>query len=128
MVLSVRTRGLIGARELGLMKPGAFLVNTSRAPIVDEAALVAALDRRQIAGAALDVYPVEPLPAGHPMRGLDNLVATPHLGYVTENSYRLMYGMVVEDIAAWRGGAPIREIVEDHPAMVISRANEPHAA
>lgn len=124
MVLSARTRGLIGTRELGLMKPGAFLVNTSRAPIVDEAALLAALERRQIAGAALDVYPVEPLPAGHVMRRLDNLVATPHLGYVTENSYRLMYGMVVEDIAAWRGGAPIREILEDHPAMTMARSIE----
>lgn len=123
MVLSQRTRGLIGARELGLMKPGAFLVNTSRASIVDEDALLAALECRQIAGAALDVYPEEPLPAGHVMRRLDNLVATPHLGYVTENSYRLMFGMVVEDIAAWRSGAPIREILEDHPAMAMARSN-----
>lgn len=110
LVLSDRTRGLIGARELGLMKPTAYLVNTSRGPIVDEAALVAALRERRIAGAALDVYDQEPLPADHPLRTLDNTVLTPHIGYVTTDSYRVFYGEAVEDVAAFLAGQPLRVI------------------
>jgi phosphoglycerate dehydrogenase-like enzyme len=109
-VLSDRTRGLIGARELSLMKPDAILINTSRGPIVDDKALIAALKEKRISGAGIDVYDTEPLPADHPLRSLDNVVATPHLGYVTEESYRLYYGQAVEDIAAWLTGKPIRVV------------------
>jgi phosphoglycerate dehydrogenase-like enzyme len=108
LVLSERTRGLIGARELGLMKRTAFLVNTSRGPIVDEAALVRALREGTIAGAGLDVYDEEPLPLGHPLRGLPNTVITPHLGYVTEETYRIFYGQALEDILAFLRGEPTR--------------------
>ena len=108
LVLSERTRGLVAASELAAMKPSARLVNTSRGPIVDEAALVESLRQGRIAGAALDVYDVEPLPADHPLRALPNVVLTPHLGYVTENSYRVFYGGAVEDIAAFLAGSPVR--------------------
>ncbi len=108
LVLSRRTRGLIGARELGLMKPTAYLVNTSRGPIVDEAALLAALEEGTIAGAALDVYDREPLPPDHPLRRAPNTVLTPHVGYVTENTYRAFYGQTVEDVVAWLAGSPVR--------------------
>lgn len=108
LVLSDRSRGLVGAAELALMKPTAWLINTSRGPIVDEAALIDALRNRRIAGAGLDVYGTEPLPADHPLRRLDNVVLTPHLGYVTEETYRIFYGDTVENIAAWLAGAPIR--------------------
>jgi phosphoglycerate dehydrogenase-like enzyme len=108
LVLSDRTRGLLGARELGLMKRDALLINTSRGPIVDEAALVAALKDKRIGGAGLDVFDREPLPADHPLRGFGSVVATPHLGYVTEEAYRLFYGQAVEDIAAWLAGKPVR--------------------
>jgi phosphoglycerate dehydrogenase-like enzyme len=108
LVLSDRTRGLLKARELSLMKRDALLINTSRGPIVDEAALIAALKEKRIAGAGIDVFDREPLPANHPLRGLDNLVATPHIGYVTEEAYRLFYGQSVEDIAAWLAGKPVR--------------------
>jgi phosphoglycerate dehydrogenase-like enzyme len=108
--LSERTRGLIGAAELALMKPTAYLINTSRGPIVDEAALVAALHAGEIAGAGLDVYDVEPLPPDHPLRGAPNTVLTPHVGYVTSASYRAFYGDAVEDIAAFLRGEPIRVI------------------
>jgi phosphoglycerate dehydrogenase-like enzyme len=110
VVLNASTRGMIGARELGLMKPTAYLVNTSRGPIVDEAALVSALEGKRIAGAGLDVFDVEPLPAGHPFRRLDNLIATPHIGYVTDGTYRVFFKNIVEDIAAWLKGAPVRVI------------------
>ena len=106
--LSDRTTGLVGAAELAAMKPTALLVNTSRGPIVDENALVTALSTGAIAGAGLDVYDTEPLPAGSPLRGAPNTVLLPHLGYVTEAGYRTMYSQVVEDIAAWRAGAPVR--------------------
>ncbi|WP_249999070.1 D-2-hydroxyacid dehydrogenase family protein [Actinoplanes sp. M2I2] len=106
--LSERTTGLIGAAELAAMKPSAVLINTSRGPIVDEAALVAALTAGTIAGAGLDVYDVEPLPLGNPLRGAPHTVLLPHLGYVTENSYRGMYEQAVEDITAWRAGEPVR--------------------
>ena len=110
LVLSDRTRGLIGALELARMKPSAFLVNTSRGPIVDEPALVEALRRRRIAGAGLDVFDTEPLPADHPLLGLENTVLTPHLGYVSRDGLAEMYGQVVEDLAACLRGEPIRVI------------------
>jgi phosphoglycerate dehydrogenase-like enzyme len=112
LVLSERTRGLIKTRELELMKREAILINTSRGPIVDEQALVNALHAQRIAGAALDVYDREPLPADHALRSLDNVIATPHLGYVTEEAYRLFYGQAVDDIAAWLDGKPVRVL---HP-------------
>jgi phosphoglycerate dehydrogenase-like enzyme len=108
LVLSNRTRGLIGARELGLMKPTAYLINTSRGPIVDEKALIEALQKRTIAGAGLDVYDIEPLPTDHPLRGLDNAVVTPHIGYVTIETYQVFFHDVVEDIQAFLSGKPIR--------------------
>ena len=110
LVLSGRSRGLLGAEDLRQMKPTAYLVNTSRGPIVDEAALVAALRDRTIAGAALDVFDVEPLPAGHPFRDLDNVVLSPHVGYVSKENYQVFYGDAVEDILAFLAGAPVRVI------------------
>jgi len=108
LVLSERSRGLIGARELGLMKPTAFLVNTSRGPIVDEAALAAALAKRTIAGAGIDVYGVEPIAPDHPLLSAPGTVLTPHLGYVTRESYQAYFAGALENIAAWRRGAPVR--------------------
>ncbi|MEV7030934.1 D-2-hydroxyacid dehydrogenase family protein [Streptomyces sp. NPDC093272] len=110
LVLGGRTRGLVGARELGLMKPTAILVNTSRGPLVDEAALIAALSEGWIASAALDVFDREPLPAGHPLRTLPNAVVTPHIGYVSRDLYEVFYRDAVEDIAAWRAGTPVRTL------------------
>lgn len=110
LVLSDRTRGLIGARELALMRSTAYLVNTSRGPIVDERTLTAALEAHAIAGAAIDVYDVEPLAAGHPFRRLDNVLLTPHIGYVTREGYRLFYGDAADDIHAYLGGMPVRVI------------------
>ena len=107
LVLSDRTRGLIGAAELAQMKPSAFLVNTSRGPIVDEAALIAALGNRTIAGAGIDVYDEEPLPADHPFRSLDNVLLSPHTGYVTQENLAAMYANVVHAIAAFLDGDPI---------------------
>lgn len=107
-VLSSRTRGLIGAAELAAMKPTAWLVNTSRGPIVDEAALIEALRQRRIGGAALDVYDTEPLPADHPLRDLPNTVLTPHVGYVVRDLYEVFYRDAVDDIAAYQAGEPIR--------------------
>jgi phosphoglycerate dehydrogenase-like enzyme len=101
LVLSDRTRGLIGAGELALMKPSARLVNTSRGPIVVEAALIAALKAGKIAGAAIDVFDVEPLPADHPYRNLANLLATPHIGYVSRGLYERFYRDTVSNIIAW---------------------------
>jgi phosphoglycerate dehydrogenase-like enzyme len=106
--LSERTRGLVGALELGLMKPTAFLINTSRGPIVEEAALLAALHEKRIAGAGLDVFEIEPLPIDHPFRTLDNVVLTPHLGYVTAQNYRTFFTGMVEDIRAFLDGKPLR--------------------
>lgn len=108
LVLSDRTRGLIGAHELRQMKPTAYLVNTSRGPIVDEPALIQALEQGIIAGAALDVFDVEPLPLEHPLRRLDNTVLTPHLGYVTDETYRVFYGEALENIQAFLKAEPIR--------------------
>ena len=110
LVLSERTRGLVGAGELALMKQSAYLVNTSRGPIVDETALVQALAEGRIAGAGLDVYDTEPLPAGHPLLSLENTVLTPHLGYVSAAALAEMYAQVVEDLAAHLRGEPIRVI------------------
>jgi len=106
--LSPRSTGLVGVAELALMKPSAYLVNTSRGPLVDSAALLAALRSGSIAGAALDVYDVEPLPLSHPLRSAPNVVLTPHLGYVTEETYRVFYGDAAEDIVAFANGAPVR--------------------
>lgn len=108
LVLSDRSRGIVDAQSLNRMKPTAYLINTARGPIVDEAALIDLLQRRRIAGAALDVFEPEPLPADHPFRTLDNVLATPHIGYVTENNYRTFFGQMIEDIQAWHGGKPIR--------------------
>lgn len=120
MRLSDRTRDLLGAAELARMKPGAILINTSRAPIVNTGALLDALRREQIACAALDVHPVEPLPGGHALRS-DTLIAsgrlilTPHLGYVTRETFEVFYGQTVEAVAAWRAGTPIRVVAAPEP-------------
>jgi D-3-phosphoglycerate dehydrogenase len=110
LVLSDRSRGLIGARELGLMKPTAYLVNTARGPIVDETALIDVLRAGKIAGAGLDVFDVEPLPRDHAFRTLDNVVLTPHLGYVSAENYTVQFKNVVEDIRAYIDGKPVRVI------------------
>jgi D-3-phosphoglycerate dehydrogenase len=110
LVLSDRSRGLVGERELSLMKPTAYIVNTSRGPIIDEKALLKALQQKKIAGAALDVYGSEPLPKDDPIRKLDNVLLTPHLGYVTAENLAKMYTDVVADIVAFLDGKPIREI------------------
>jgi phosphoglycerate dehydrogenase-like enzyme len=112
LVLSDTTRGIIGGRELGLMKPTALLVNTSRGPLIDEAALLQALTQSRIAGAALDVFDTEPLPASHPLRSLPNVVVTPHIGYVCRENYEIFYGDAVEDIQAWLRGSPVRTLPE----------------
>ena len=112
MVLSDRTRGLVGKHELALMKPTATLVNTSRGPIVDEAALIDALRSGTIAGAGLDVFDTEPLPVGHPLRSIPNTVLTGHTGYVMQENYALGYRQAVEDIKAWLAGDPIRVLNE----------------
>ena len=106
--LSDRTRGLIGRDELSLMRPDAYLVNTSRGPIVDEAALLEAVRSEVITGAAVDVFEEEPLPPDHPFRTERRILATPHIGYVTRESYQVFYEGVVESIEAWRDGEPIR--------------------
>jgi phosphoglycerate dehydrogenase-like enzyme len=108
--LSDRTRGIVGGRELGLMKPTACVVNTSRGPIIDEAALITSLTSRSIAGAALDVFDVEPLPSGHPLTKLDNTLLTPHLGYVTEEEYADYYADALTDIFAFLDGKPVRVV------------------
>lgn len=110
LALSDRTRGLLGAAELALMKPTAYLVNTSRAAVVDQDALAAVLREGRIAGAGVDVFDVEPLPASHPMRSLPRLLATPHLGYVSQANYRTYYGEAVEDIRAFLAGEPVRRL------------------
>ncbi len=110
LVLSDRTRGLVSQMELSLMKPTAYLITRPAAPIVDERALVSALRERRIAGAGLDVFDQEPLPAGHPFLELDNTLITPHLGYVTTETYTRFYGEAVEDIVGYLNGAPQRVI------------------
>jgi phosphoglycerate dehydrogenase-like enzyme len=106
--LSARTRGLVGARELRSMKPTAYLINTARGPIVDEVALVQALQTRTIAGAGLDVFDQEPLPPGHPLTLLDNTLLVPHIGYVTREQYQVRYRDTVADVAAYLRGEPLR--------------------
>jgi phosphoglycerate dehydrogenase-like enzyme len=108
LILSGRSKGIVGKDELALMKPSAWLINTSRGPLIDEAALVETLQEKRIAGAAIDVFDTEPLPTDHPFRSLDNLLATPHVGYVTEDTYKIFYEDTVENLAAWLDGKPIR--------------------
>lgn len=108
--LSDRTRGLITAKELGLMKPTAYIINTSRGPIIDEKALLAALQDNRIAGAGLDVFDVEPLPLDHPFRKMDNVVITPHLGYVSQQNYEHYYPDIVENIRGWLDKKPVRVV------------------
>lgn len=108
LLLSERTTGIVGATELGLMKPTAYLINTARGPIVHEPALIDILREKRIAGAALDVYDVEPLPRDHPLRALDNTVLTGHTGYTIRELYPLAYGQAVENIAGWLSGNPVR--------------------
>jgi D-3-phosphoglycerate dehydrogenase len=108
LILSQRTRGLVGAEEIGLMKPSAYIINTSRGPIIEEAALLSALRENRIAGAGLDVFDVEPLPVEHPLRKMDNVVLTPHLGYVSLQNYRAYFAGVVDDIRAFLDGKPMR--------------------
>jgi D-3-phosphoglycerate dehydrogenase len=110
VVLSERSRGLVSREDIARMKPTAYLINTARGPIVDEAALLEALQKHAIAGAALDTYSQEPLPVDHPLRKLDNAVLTPHLGYVTADNYRRYYTDMVDDIIAWMAGTPLRVI------------------
>lgn len=117
--LSDRTRGLVTARELGLMKPTAYLINTSRGPIVEEQALIAALSERRIAGAGLDVFDREPLPGDHPYRSMDNVTLSPHLGYTTDDTLRVFYADTVEAVAAFAAGAPIR--IANPEAIVRNR-------
>ncbi len=113
MPMSERSRNIIGAVDFAKMKKTAYLINTSRGPLVNEAALIDALETGKIAGAALDVYDIEPLPADHPLRRLKNTVLTPHLGYVSKENYQLTFGQAVEDIEAWVKGDPIR-LMEPH--------------
>ncbi|MFF7259677.1 D-2-hydroxyacid dehydrogenase family protein [Streptomyces sp. NPDC008159] len=108
LALSDRTRGLLGAPELALLKPTAYLINTSRAALVDQDALLAALHEGRIAGAGVDVFDIEPLPADHPMRTAPRLLATPHLGYVSRANYATYYGQAIEDIQAYLAGSPVR--------------------
>ncbi|HUB97433.1 MAG TPA: D-2-hydroxyacid dehydrogenase family protein [Stellaceae bacterium] len=120
LVLGERSRGTVGAREIALMRPTSYLVNTARGPIVDQAALIDALRRGAIAGAALDVYDEEPLPADHPLRTLENVVLTPHLGYVSEEGYRGFYAETVENVLAFLDGKPIRVLNPDALARIGS--------
>ena len=108
LVLSARTRGLVGVPEFTLMKSSAYLINTSRGPIVDEAALVEALANGTIAGAGIDVYDVEPLPRDHPLRSLDNAILTGHTGYVVKELYAVAYGEALDNVRAWMRGKPVR--------------------
>jgi D-3-phosphoglycerate dehydrogenase len=110
VVLSQRSRGLVGREDLARMKPTSYIVNTARGPIIDEAALLEALQQKKIAGAGIDVFAVEPLPVNHPFRKLDNVVLTPHLGYVTGDSFRNHYSQMVEGIDAWFKGEPLQRL------------------
>jgi phosphoglycerate dehydrogenase-like enzyme len=110
VVLSPRSRGLIGRDDIALLKKTAILVNTSRGPIVDSDAVIEALARGRLGYAAFDVYDREPLPADHPLRRAPNILLTPHIGYVTEENYRSSYPQIVENVAAFLDGNPIRVI------------------
>jgi phosphoglycerate dehydrogenase-like enzyme len=125
--LSERTRGLVTSRELALMRPESYLVNTSRAAIVDQAALIETLRARRIAGAGIDVYDLEPPPADHPFRSMDNVTVTPHLGYVTRETLRVFYGDMPEAVAAFASGAPVRVANPDalkHPRRRVPLSGE----
>ena len=113
LVLSDRTRGLVGASDLALMKPSAYIVNISRGPIIDEKALIDALERKAIAGAALDTFDIEPLPQDHPLFKTPNTLICPHLGYVIDDSYEAFYAGVIENVRAFTSGEPVRTINED---------------
>jgi phosphoglycerate dehydrogenase-like enzyme len=113
LVLGDRSRGLVGAAELALMKPTAYLVNISRGPIVDEKALIDALNRKAIAGAALDTFDIEPLPLDHALFKTPNTLICPHLGYVTEESYRAFYAGIIENVRAFTSGEPVRVVNTD---------------
>ena len=121
LVLSDRTLGLLGDRELRLMKNSAFLINTSRGPIVEEEALLGALREGRIAGAGLDVYDIEPLPLQHPFRSLDNVVLTPHTGYITDEQFRVFYGQSLENILAFIEGSPIRVMTAPYSLQAKQR-------
>ena len=113
LVLSDRTRGLVGASDLALMKPSAYIVNISRGPIIDEKALIDVLERKAIAGAALDTFDIEPLPKDHPLFKTPNTLICPHLGYVIDDSYEAFYAGVIENVRAFTSGEPVRTINED---------------
>ncbi|MET0402094.1 MAG: D-2-hydroxyacid dehydrogenase family protein [Cystobacter sp.] len=110
LVLSERTEGIVGAEELHAMKSDALFINTARAGLVDEAALLEVLHEQRIAGAGLDVFPIEPLPADHPLLAMPHVVLTPHLGYVTRENYTVFYRDALEDILSWMEGAPLRRL------------------
>jgi phosphoglycerate dehydrogenase-like enzyme len=112
VVLSERTRGMVGVHEIGMMKPEAYLINTSRGPVVEEKALIEALRTKRIAGAGLDVFEVEPLPPEHPFLSLDNIVLTPHIGYVTREGFRTLFMGACEDVSAWLSGKPVRVLTQ----------------
>jgi phosphoglycerate dehydrogenase-like enzyme len=115
--LRERTRGIVGARELALMKASAYFVNTSRGPLVNEDALLATLREERLAGAALDVFSVEPLPADHPLRSAPRTILTPHVGFVSADCYRTYFRGVVEDIAAYLAGSPVRLLTPERPSL-----------
>jgi len=121
LLLSDRTRGIVGRQELAWMKPSAILINTARAALVDERALVDALRSRAIAGAGLDVYGEEPLPSDAPIRFAPNTVLTPHIGYVTQETYALYYSQALEDVEAWLAGQPIRVLSDDSPSTMAAQ-------
>ena len=128
MPLSDKTLGLVGAKELGLMKKTAYIVNTSRAEIVDQTALLSALMNNCIGGAGLDVYEIEPLPLDHPFRSLPNVLATPHIGFVTEENYRMFFEESLKNLLAFRAGTPIRTISSERPFLPESQVGEQIAA
>jgi phosphoglycerate dehydrogenase-like enzyme len=108
--LTPKSRGLLGAKELTLLKPTALLINTSRGPIIDQAAMLDLLRNKKIAGAGFDVYDTEPLPLDHPYRKMDNVVLTPHLGYVSQQNYKTYFAGMVEDIRGFLDGKPVRVV------------------
>ena len=126
--LSEKTLGLVGAKELALMKKTAYIVNTSRAEIVDQTALLEALVSNTIGGAGIDVYEIEPLPVDHPFRSLPNVLATPHIGFVTEENYGIFFKESLKNLLAYRAGAPIRTITSERPFLPDSQVGEQIAA
>jgi phosphoglycerate dehydrogenase-like enzyme len=126
--LSDKTLGLVGAKELALMKKTTYLVNTSRAEIVDQTALLEALVSNSIGGAGIDVYEIEPLPVDHPFRSLPNVLATPHIGFVTEENYGIFFKESLKNLLAYRAGSPIRTITSEQPFLPDSQVGEQIAA